>query len=60
MSVASSEGVAGAIRQLGEARFRLRQRAGQELAFSPMQLERESEIVTVLPRVLQATGPHPR
>ena len=33
-----------AIRQFEEARFRFRQRAGEELAFGPIELEREGEI----------------
>ena len=45
-------GVAGgAVRQFGEARFRFRQRAGEELAFGPIELERESEIMAPFPRV---------
>ena len=52
MTVASSE-AGGAARQLGEARLRFRQRAGEELALGPIELEREGQIVTPLPRVLR-------
>ena len=45
-----------AIRQFGEARFRFRQRAGEELAFGPIELEREGEIMTALPRVARQQG----
>ena len=37
--------------QFGEARLRLRQRAGQELAFRPVQLQREGELMPALPAI---------
>ena len=49
----------GAACQFGEARLRFRQRAREELAFGPLQLEREGELVPALPRP-PATGPHRR
>ena len=50
------DGARRAVRQFGEARFRCRQRAGQELAFGPVDLERESELMAPLPRVLRQQG----
>ena len=43
----------GAACEFGEARLRFRQRAGQELAFGPLQLEREGELGPALPRVVR-------
>ncbi len=45
--------VRGAACELGEALLRRRQRAGQELAFGPVQLEREGELVPALPRIVR-------
>ena len=45
-----------AVRQFAEARFRFRQRAGEELAFGPIEREGEGEIMTVLPRVARQQG----
>ena len=47
----------GAACQFGEARLRLRQRAGQELAFGPVQLQREGELMPALPAIRPATAP---
>ena len=43
----------GAGRQRRQALLRFRQRAGQELAFGPVQLQREGELVPALPRVFR-------
>ena len=40
----------GAGRKRRQALLRFRQRAGQELAFGPVQLQREGELVPALPR----------
>ena len=37
--------------QFGQARFGFHQRAGEELAFRPLQLEREGQLVPALPRI---------
>ena len=45
--------ICGAARQRRQALLRCRQRAGQELAFGPVQLEREGELVPALPAVVR-------
>ena len=52
--------ICGAGRQRRQALLRLRQRAGEELAFGPVQLQRKGELVPALPSCLPATGPHRR
>ena len=46
----------GAACQFGEARLGFRQRASEELAFGPVQLEREGELVPALPGVVRQQG----
>ena len=43
----------GTASQVREAGLRLRRRASEELAFSPLQLEREGEVVPALPGVFR-------
>ena len=51
MTRARSVRLAGTACQAREARLRLRRGAGEELAFGPVQLKREGELVPALPRV---------
>ena len=44
---------AARVRQRRQALLRVRQLAGQELAFGPVQLQREGELVPALPAVLR-------
>src|SRR4051812_3798585 len=43
-------------RQRRQALLRVRQRAGEELAFAPMQLQRKGKLVPALPRVFRQQG----
>ncbi len=49
-------GICGAGRQRRQALLRFRQRAGEELALGPVELQREAELVTALPRILRQQG----
>src|SRR5882757_10697328 len=52
----SFDRICGAGRQRGQTLLRLRQRAGEELAFAPVQLQRKGELVPALPRVFRQQG----
>ena len=49
----SLDRICGASRKRCQALLRCRQRAGQELAFGPVQLQREGELVPALPAVVR-------
>ena len=49
----SFDRICGAGRQRCQALLRVRQRAGQELAFGPVQLQREGELVPALPAIFR-------
>jgi len=49
----SLDRICGVSRKRFQALLRFRQRTGQELAFGPIQLQREGELVPPLPRVFR-------
>ena len=49
----SIDRICGAGRQRRQALFRVRERAGQELAFGAMQLQREGELAPALPAIVR-------
>ena len=49
----SLDRICGASRKRFQALLRFRQRTGQELAFGPMQLQREGELAPALPAILR-------